>query len=79
MNSARDTWSLRMLKKEKIRTVHIAGLETNDCVLATAFDAFDRGLQTAVLEEACASKSKTLYRGALLILRKLHLTNHSLD
>lgn len=50
------------LRCRGIQEVHIAGLETHDCVLATAFDAFDHGFRTFVLADVCASKQVGLHR-----------------
>jgi nicotinamidase-related amidase len=66
------------LRRRRIRDVHIAGLETHDCVLATALDSFDYGFITCVIEEASASKRAAHHRAGLAVLRKLHLTNHSM-
>src|SRR3989344_1088465 len=32
-----------LLKEKEIEEVHVVGLDTNDCVMATAFDSFDVG------------------------------------
>ncbi len=68
----------RILKKEGIEEVHIIGLDTSDCVFATANEAFDLGLYTYVIEECTASsEGKKLYNSAINILRSLYMTNHS--
>ncbi|HMG15078.1 MAG TPA: isochorismatase family cysteine hydrolase [Saprospiraceae bacterium] len=67
------------LKKKDIRELHIVGLETHDCILATALDAFDFGFITLVIEEACGAKMKQLHESGLSILQKLNLTNHTID
>lgn len=61
------------LRRRGIQEVHIAGLETHDCVLATAFDAFDHGFRTFVLADVCASKQVRLHRAAHAILRRAKL------
>lgn len=66
---------LKILKKNGIREVHIVGYDTNDCVLATAFEAFDLGFFTYVIEGCIESSSaKTLHKNALALLRHLNLT-----
>ncbi len=38
-----------------IKTVVLVGVNTNNCVLCTAFEAFNRDLEVIVLEDCCAS------------------------
>ena len=61
------------LRRRRISTVHIVGLETHDCVLATAFDAFDHDFMTKVIPRACASKRRGDHRSACNILRRANL------
>ncbi|MBL0938117.1 MAG: cysteine hydrolase [Gemmatimonadaceae bacterium] len=63
----------RLLRRRGIREIHIVGIETHDCVMATALDAFDRDFITCVLSKGCASKSPRLHRAACTILRKVLL------
>src|SRR3989338_2869553 len=35
-----------LLKNKKIKEVHVVGFDTNDCVLASAYEAFDLGFFT---------------------------------
>lgn len=66
------------LKNKRIREVHIVGLDTEDCVLATAFEAFDLGFLTYVLEECVQSfHSNDSHQMALKLLRKQNMTNNS--
>lgn len=67
-----------LLKEKKITEVHVVGTETNDCVLATAFDAFDLGFITYVIEECCQSSSNELHQIGLIVLRKQNMTNNSI-
>jgi nicotinamidase-related amidase len=64
------------LKKNNIEEVHIVGTETNDCVLATAFDAFDSGFPVYVLEECCESTTKKRHQLGLELLRTHKMTNN---
>ena len=65
----------RVLRYEGIEEVHIIGLDTNDCVLATAYEAFDLGYFTYVIEECTQSSSgNTLHRKAIDLLRHVGLT-----
>lgn len=66
------------LKDRNITEVHVVGLDTNDCVLATAYESFDLGFITYVIEECCeASSSKELHEHAIAILRGQNMTNNS--
>ncbi len=67
----------RILKQKGLKEVHIVGLDTNDCVFATAQEAFDLGFYTYVIEECTGSSSgEKMHRNAIEILRELDLTNH---
>jgi nicotinamidase-related amidase len=67
-----------LFKEKNIEEVHIVGVDANDCVLATAFDSFDAGFFTYVIEECVeSSNGGTLRDSALAILRNVDLTNHS--
>lgn len=61
------------LRRRGIREVHVAGFETHDCVLATAFDAYDHNFTTYVLPIACASKKPARHRAACAILNDANL------
>lgn len=66
------------LSKKNIKEVHIVGLDTNDCILASAYEAFDLGFLTYVIEECCqSSSSENLHKNALALLRHQNMTNHS--
>lgn len=69
----------KILKQEDIEEVHLVGLDTDDCVLATAYESFDLGFITYVLEECCqSSASDELHHMAIQLLREQHMTNHSI-
>jgi nicotinamidase-related amidase len=66
------------LQKIGIEEVHIVGLDANDCVLATAFEAFDLGYFTYVIEECTdSSSSEEIKETGFEILRHVNLTNNS--
>jgi len=64
------------LKKNNIEEIHLVGTETNDCVLATAFDAFDSGFAVYILEECCESATEGRHQMGLDILRIQGMTNN---
>ena len=67
-----------LLKQNNIEEVHIVGIDTYDCVLATAFESFDLGYLTYVIEECCYSNNgESLNNSAIEILRDLKMTNQS--
>lgn len=69
---------IALFQERKIEEVHIVGVDANDCVLATAFDSFDAGFFTYVLEECVESSDGSHLRKTTLdILRNVDLTNHS--
>lgn len=67
-----------LLKSRGVEEVHIIGFDTNDCVLASAYEAFDLGFFTYVLEECCESSSSArLHKQAIALLRRQNMTNNS--
>jgi len=59
------------LRDQKADSIFIVGLETDACVLKSAFDSFDRGFETKVLSDLCASTLGAEYHEcALKILRR---------
>jgi len=73
-----DQSLLDILRAHRIEELHLTGFDINDCVMASAFDAFDNGLVTYVIEECCGPSSGTdLALPAVKVLRYLNLTNNS--
>ena len=67
-----------LLLSAQIEEVHIVGLDTYDCVTATAHEAFDLGFFTYVIEECCQCTSgQELHDRAVENLRFVNLTNNS--
>ncbi|MDO8556166.1 MAG: isochorismatase family protein [Nanoarchaeota archaeon] len=67
----------KILHANKIKEVHIVGVQTNCCVLATALEAFDANLFTYVIEECCESSRLRKHRLGVETLREQNLTNNS--
>ncbi|MGI4855552.1 MAG: cysteine hydrolase family protein [Janthinobacterium lividum] len=67
------------LDEHGIDEVHLAGLDINDCVLATAYDALDQGYFTYAIEECCGrtDADRHVIDAALTVLRKQAMTNNS--
>ena len=66
------------LRMRDIEEIHSVGCDINDCVIATANDAFDLGFYSYVIEECSgSSESLELRDAALTILRENEMTNHS--
>jgi nicotinamidase-related amidase len=66
------------LQDNEIEEVHIVGVDTSDCVLASAHESFDLGYFTFVIEECCqVAHDRTLHEKAVDILRFGKLTNNS--
>lgn len=66
---------IKFLQDRGIKEVQIVGYDTNDCILATAYEAFDLGFFTYVIEGCVESSSaKALHKNALTLLRHLSLT-----
>jgi len=45
------------LKKNNISKLFLCGIDTDSCVLASAFDAFDLGYEVEVIKDLCKSHS----------------------
>ena len=70
---------LSVLRKHEIEELHLVGFDLNDCVMASAFDSFDNGMFTYVIEECCgASSGSELREPAVSLLRYANLTNNSI-
>ncbi len=73
-----DIKILPVLKKNNITEIHLIGLDTNDCVFASAQESMDLGFYTYVIEECVGSSGgKKVHESALQILRYFQMTNHS--
>ncbi len=65
---------VKIFKDASITHIDIIGFDANDCVLATAFDAFDAGFHTKVLAKYTGSSEGDQIRShALAILKHVSL------
>jgi len=59
------------LEKNKISSLYLCGINTEACVLASAFEGFDLGFDVKIIKELCSSNSGTsLHNSALRIIEK---------
>lgn len=59
------------LKKNKVDALFLCGIDTEACVLASAFEAFDLGFDVKIIKELCSShSSRSLHNSALKIIDK---------
>jgi nicotinamidase-related amidase len=66
-----DDKLIKYLRKNKIKQVEIAGMDTENCVLTFARDAFDRDFKVVVFKNLSASHSSLhLHKSALEIIEK---------
>lgn len=69
---------LQILKDNSIEEIHVVGIDTGDCVYATAQEAFDYGFRTFVIEDCTeASENPETRTAALTMLRWLEMTKPS--
>lgn len=67
-----------VLAENRIKEIHLVGVDTYDCVLATAMESFDLGYLTYVIEECCQSNNGLILNdSAINILQDLKMTNKS--
>ena len=57
---------LKELETNHIREVHLCGIDTDACVLATAISLFEHGVPPVILSYACASTAGAEYHNAAL-------------
>ena len=63
------SWDLiKALKNDAITTVAVCGVDTDACVMATALDLFDAGIETFVVADGCASSGGRKYHEAAIEL-----------
>ena len=61
----------KFLKKSKITKLFLCGIDTDACVLASAYDGFDLGYDIEILKDLCLSHSgEKLNKSALNIIEK---------
>ena len=53
-----------------LKSLVIVGINTNNCVLCTCFEAFNRDLQVIVAEDCCASMNGSEYHEAAIMIIK---------
>lgn len=65
------------LKKNNIGILSVCGIDTDSCVLASAYDAFDLGYQLKVIKKLCQSHSGEEYNSAAvrIINKSIQKTN----
>lgn len=59
------------LRANHIKSLYLCGIDTEACILASAFDGFDLGYEVKIIKELCSSHtSKSLHNSALKIVEK---------
>jgi nicotinamidase-related amidase len=60
-----------LLKEHMIKNLYVCGIDTDSCVLATAYDAFDKGYRVSLLENLSMSHGgKNLHEAAVTLFRR---------
>ena len=60
-----------LLAEKRIEEIYLSGIDTDCCVLATAYDAFDEGYRVRLLEKICmTSTGKNLHNAAVSMFKK---------
>lgn len=68
---------IEALQANDIAELHVCGIATHDCVLATAFEAFDLGYPVYAIEECCQSSTPGRHDYGITLLRFQHMSNNS--
>lgn len=62
---------LELLREQGVRRVVVAGVDTDQCVLATVFALFDAGFEPVILQDLChATSGRTPHDAGLVALRR---------
>jgi nicotinamidase-related amidase len=61
------------LRRDGVRRVEVCGVATDNCVLKSAVDLFERGIEPVVLADFCASHGGPEYHAAGLLLARRFL------
>ncbi|MBI4223611.1 MAG: cysteine hydrolase [Deltaproteobacteria bacterium] len=62
---------LQFLRKNEIQKMSLCGIDTDACILASAYDGFDLGYEVSILSELTASHyGEVFMEAALKIIRK---------
>jgi nicotinamidase-related amidase len=56
-------------EKVNVDRIYIAGVSTDCCVLSTALEAVDDGIEVFIIEDACAGSSQEAHVDALKIMK----------
>lgn len=60
-----------IIKERRYTKAYVCGIETDSCVLATAFELFDNGVEPMIIIDGCASMRGPEYHNAAeLIMRR---------
>ncbi len=62
-----------LLKNHGIQKLCLCGIDTDCCVLATAYDAFDRGYRISLIKNLCMSSAHESFHAAALSLLKRNI------
>lgn len=65
-----EVWMSLLLKTREVKEVFIAGVDTDACVLATAFNLFDAEYDIKLLVDYCGSSGGQLYHDYAIELMK---------
>lgn len=61
----------KLLNEKKINELYLCGIDTDCCVLATAYDAFDQGYRVHLLKTLCMTATgKNLHDAAVSMFKK---------
>ncbi len=61
----------KFLKENKVKELYLCGFNTEECVLATAHDAFDCGFKVFVIRNLCSSHyGKEAHENAMKIIKE---------
>jgi nicotinamidase-related amidase len=59
------------VRRERIQRLVLCGIATDGCVLKSAVDAFERGIEPVVVTDACASHAgREIHEAGLLLLAR---------
>lgn len=60
----------QIIEEEKIERAYLCGIDTDSCVLATAFELFDNGVEPVIIIDGCASTGGDEFHHAAEMIMK---------
>jgi nicotinamidase-related amidase len=68
---------LKFINDNNIDKLYLVGLETNACIMATALDAFGKGISTTVVKDCCACTQGASQHDSAIKMLEYNIGDHN--